>query len=298
MNDFMLKSSLVVAVYVTCSSFSFGQHSQDVHETLVDDFYAPYPFSLEEKQTFTGSIGELKPVDDVDLWDYYVFQTPVTGEIDIVLDNFNSPVSLSLERSFPEEHKKPDALAESFDRHTDSHRIKANLAPLTTYYIAVGTGLPDNGSTPYSLTVTFQGMETEPKPISPVADGEYELTLSSKTCYRPEFATYDIDLPVYVVSGTEVQLSGGSEAHGHVDQRIHEMLRFDPAHGMLVHEFSDVLFDDRSSASLQRDVVVIGSFEDGRFNGQMIEHGTVQGVPEESNQETASCSGQVTAIGR
>lgn len=298
MRSLIIKSSVIAAVCITYSSFSFTQHSQSVHEKLVDDFYTPYLFSLKPQQTFTGFIGESKRIKSGDSWDYFVFHSPASGEIDIVLENFDMPVNLSLESSFPADHKKPEALAESLSRFTDSHQISANVAPLTTYYIAVGAGVPGNGYTPYTLTVKFKESEVGPESASPVTSGDYELTVSGEPCAVPGFEFSDLNLPVYVVSGEDAQLTPRSKSGENIDARIHEMFRFDPTYGMLVHEFSDVVFDEESEASLQRDIVVVGKFEDGEFHGTARHHGIVKSASQEFVKETGSCSRQVTAIGK
>jgi hypothetical protein len=298
MSTLTLKNSIIAALFAAQPTLTLGQHTQEIHEALVDDFYTPYPINLTEHSTFTGTIGELKQKNGGDLWDYYMFQSPNSGKINIVLDGFNKPVSLSLERSFPEGHRKPDILAESDNKGTGPHKITAELAPRTTYYIAVGTRTPGNGYTPYTLTVDFRDAEDDPIPAPSVRTGEYELALSDESCSNPELDSFSLKLPVYVVSGQDGQLSLQSEAGSNIDERIHEMFRFDPTYGMLVHEFSDVLLNEESEVTQRRDVVVVGNFEGGQFRGNLSKHEVVTSVPQKSGLTTRSCNSSVTAVGK
>jgi hypothetical protein len=296
MSKLTIKSSLIAAVLVSYSSFTTGQHSQIDHEKLVDDFYTPYPFTLAKQQKFTGTIGELKPQPGGDLWDYFVFQSPGYGKVDIVLDDFSRPVTISLEQHSPSGHRSREMVAESVNRFADSHEISARVSPLKTYYIAVGSGLLDNGLTPYALTVKFRGAEAEP--ASPASTGEYALALSGRPCSVPGSGFSDLELPVYVVSEHGTKLSTQNESDLNVDKRIHEMFRFDATYGMLVHEFSHVLVDQESAMSLQRDVVVVGNFEGGEFRGEVSEHDILRDFSGNVVEEGKDCSRQVTAVGQ
>lgn len=296
MSTLTLKNSTIAVLIAAQPTLALGQHTQEIHETLVDDFYTPYPISLTEHSTFTGTIGELKQKNGGDLWDYYVFQSPNSGKIDIVLDDFNKPVSLSLEHSFPVGHKKPDVLAESDNEATGPHKITAKLAPRTTYYIAVGTRILDGGYTPYTLTVNFREAEDDPIPASSVQTGEYELAISDESCSAPELGSVSLKLPVYVVSGEGAQLSLQGEAASNMDERIHEMFRFDHTYGMLVHEFSDVLFNEESEITQRHDVVVTGNFEGGQFEGNLRKHEVITSAPQASGSTTRSCTSSVTAV--
>ena len=87
-----------------CVGASFAQHSQKNHEVLVDDFYTPYPFVISKQQRFNAEIGESGRLDKIeggDWWDFYMFQSPGSGQIDITFKGFDKPVALSLERRAP-----------------------------------------------------------------------------------------------------------------------------------------------------------------------------------------------------
>ena len=296
MSKLIIKGSVIAALFMVYSSLITGQHSQIEHEILVDDFYTPYPFTLTEQQRFTGTIGELKPKPGGDLWDYFVFQSPGSGKVDVVLDGFSRPVSISLERRSPSGSRSTETLIESDSRFSDSHQISASVSPLTTYYIAVGSGLLDNGLTPYALTVKYTEAETAPS--LPVAAGEYALALSGRPCSVPGAGFDDLELPVYVVSEQGAALSTQNENALNMDKRIHEMFRFDSTYGMLVHEFSHVLFDQDSAMTLQRDVVVVGNFEGSEFRGEVSEYNFVKDSSGEVIKEGKDCSRQVTAVGQ
>ena len=292
-----VNTSLITAACVFLSSGSFSQHVQHLHEKLVDDYYSPYPITLSKRQKFSGTIGEPgaspEQRESGDWWDYYVFQSPSYGKVDIVLRGFSKPVNLTLEQRSQVEPGQKEIVAQSLNRFTKSHQISARISPHTPYYIAVGTGVTSDGYTPYEMTVKYKGRETET--MTPAKSGKYALSLSGKSCHVPDLNFSSLELPAYVVSdGGDLSALVGQETN--TDSRIHEILQFDSAQGMLVHEFSDELFDEESSLSLRRDVILLGTFEAGEFLGEVLEHDVVTDSSGTIVHETEDCSRQVTAV--
>ena len=186
-------------------------------------------------------------------------------------------------------------VAESMGRFVRSHQISTEISPGTTYFIAVGAGVLDNGNTPYELIVTYAAEKTEPPSLS--SSGDYELSLTGGTCKVPGSVFPDTKLPIYMLSSEKGRLSAGLKRGVHTDNHTHEMLQFDSSRGTLLHEFSDVYLDEESELSLHRDIVIAGSFEGGRFHGEVTEHDILMNSSGDIVREVAGCSRQVTAIG-
>ena len=296
MKSIIISTSLITATCVFLSNGSFSQHTQKVHENLVDDFFTPYPISLAKRQKFTGTIGEpggsAEQSESGDWWDYYVFQSPSYGKVEVVLRGFNKPVNLTLEQRSHNEPGKKEVIAESLNRFTTSHRISARVSPHTPYYIAVGTGVIGDGHTPYEMTVKYKRGKKES--IQPAERGEYAPSLSGESCHVPDLNFSSLELPAYVVADSG-SLAALVRQDSDTDSRIHEILQFDPAQGMLVHEFSDELFDEETSLSLRRDVMLLGTFEAGEFHGEVWEHEVVTDPSGTVVHETGDCSRRVTA---